>query len=179
MAGTNCRKTCPTHRGLRLSEVGLVSIQDRSEDLPHSSGIKTLARSYKTLFKHSRKTCPTHRGLRLQFGTGFNKIHLSEDLPHSSGIKTQRLNGLAVSSCRKTCPTHRGLRLKRLAFLFNSFGSEDLPHSSGIKTHQNVIFRQHLHLERLAPLIGDKYQTALMVCSIKAVFCIGYFFQAT
>jgi len=63
--------------------------------------------------------------------------------------------------------------------IFNLAQSEDLPYSSGIKTHQNVIFRQHLHIERLAPLIGDKYQTALMVCSVKAVFCIGYFFQAT
>ena len=73
---------------------------------------------------------------------------------------------------RKTCPTHRGLRHDFHKGTGGKFRSEDLPHSSGIKT--DIAVKRRLRLVgRLAPLIRDKNQTALMVRSIKAVFASG------
>ena len=37
----SCRKTCPTYRGLRLTEAAERITELTSEDLPHVSGIKT------------------------------------------------------------------------------------------------------------------------------------------
>ena len=73
---------------------------------------------------------------------------------------------------RKTCPTHRGLRHDFHKGTGGKFRSEDLLHSSGIKT--DIAVKRRLRLVgRLAPLIRDKNQTALMVRSIKAVFASG------
>ena len=84
----------------------------QSEDLPHSSGIKThLAGSF-CIPTDGRKTCPTNRGLRLDDVLLRSEAFASEDLPHKSGIKT-------ICATYKTlfgyvgrlAPTNRGLRL--------------------------------------------------------------------
>ena len=81
------RKTCPTNRGLRLTIHERRSLSAASEDLPHKSGITTLA------------ICDN--------GSTNNT---SEDLPHKSGITTLSWSSCRIIARRKTCPTNRGLR---------------------------------------------------------------------
>ena len=120
-----CRKTCPTHRGLRRLSLS------------------------NTTTPAGRKTCPTHRGLRLHVICNNHSNIGRKTCPTHRGLRPLFLAKAAATMCRKTCPTHRGLRLSRRN-----------PSKS-----QNV--------GRLAPLIGDKNQTALMTRSIKAVFASG------
>ena len=150
------RKTCPTHRGLRLSTDSNRTNYSVSEDLPHSSGIKTECFNLWFTFRitsedlpHSsgiktpagsnrppparRKTCPTHRGLRRRVRTTLSPTLLS----------------------RKTCPTHRGLRHSYCLFTVKQHQSEDLPHLSGIKTLSSNPLLGKGFVGRLAPLIGD------------------------
>ena len=53
-----------------------------SEDLPHSSGIKTRRMNPHERVVFGRKTCPTHRGLRHKPDGLAVAPLLSEDLPH-------------------------------------------------------------------------------------------------
>ena len=125
----------PTHRGLRPLRHRITAPLNGSEDLPHSSGIKTKNVAPQTSSNQRRKTCPTHLELQaFQTTSSQGRLKMSENLPHSSGIKTNlnwRIQGLvwsedlphssgikttehgtvrAESARRKTCPTNRGLR---------------------------------------------------------------------
>lgn len=53
----------------------------QSEDLPHSSGIKTLSQSSNRWSMSRRKTCPTNRRLRLVYVALSAFFDKSEDFP--------------------------------------------------------------------------------------------------
>ena len=128
------RKTCPTHRGLRRRPRLPKTRCGLSEDLPHSSGIKTVCQ---VLFSAvcCRKTCPTHRGLRRMALEMMIADCRRKTCPTHRGLRPRYHSGYVSRFRRKTCPTHRGLRRKLFHIYRDCRTSEDLPHSSGIKTN--------------------------------------------
>ena len=127
-----CRKTCPTNRGLRPR------------------------RSYVPAFGSGRKTCPTNRGLRLFRYELNGKFVVSEDLPHKSGITTLEVSLVTVQRWgRKTCPTNRGLRHKAYLHPISTDFVGRLAPQIGDYDQMYLKALPRLKVGRLAPQIGD------------------------
>ena len=82
------RKTYPTNRGLRQYDFVDHLYDNRSEDLPHKSGITTHRKKY-LLSKAESEDLPHKSGITTVGARLHRAGSESEDLPHKSGITTE------------------------------------------------------------------------------------------